>query len=498
MKKFSALIFGFVFLFQSLSPVFAQSLLSPTPASTNTMYTEPGSQGSTDAVDEPTDPAIRINPPGKPQIIDQTTTNFLGQDHSYTVTMRGNGEAVVNLRVILSNTFDLPLSTVNLRVPRVDPKDIIVYQVIREPYCIRYQPYIKGQTTQICAQYSEADFSQYYYGGGNKYQKASYEMKGDTIAVTLPRPIKSNGQGSFILYYRALGYAKKNAVGAYDFSFETIKVEDKIRQLQVAVDTDSDLYLKGAKGNINYRQTLEMADLKMAAPSSTSFSNGQFDSYYQQIGQGSLVKTASNLQSLESYTVKGTYADAKWKLYAGQILIGLGVCILGFLILLLIVKLVLRMIHRNQSNDPSSHTGVNTTGMKLLTVVGLGFVSSFVIVLYTVSIYALLSSTQSYSYISSNFLPLLLILLAVTSLGIYALLLFAPALFIGLKKGWGMGVWVFVSTILWLLSFLVVIFIVFSLFFSNSYDDGSTPVMERPLMMQSAPAAGLDDSVDLE
>ena len=39
-----------------------------------------------------------------------TQPGFLGQDHFYTVTFRGNGEAVVALKVALTNKFFIPLT----------------------------------------------------------------------------------------------------------------------------------------------------------------------------------------------------------------------------------------------------------------------------------------------------------------------------------------------------------------------------------------------------
>ena len=47
----------------------------------------------------------------------QNPPNFFGQDHSYSVTFRGNGEAVISLKVIFSNLTDKPLQKLTFRVP---------------------------------------------------------------------------------------------------------------------------------------------------------------------------------------------------------------------------------------------------------------------------------------------------------------------------------------------------------------------------------------------
>src|SRR3989338_11181515 len=65
---------------------------------------------------------------------------FPGQEQSYSVTFRGNGEAVVTARVVFFNDSRTPLSSLRLRTPRVDPKDILAFQVFREKICSRYQP----------------------------------------------------------------------------------------------------------------------------------------------------------------------------------------------------------------------------------------------------------------------------------------------------------------------------------------------------------------------
>src|SRR3990167_7697476 len=70
-------------------------------------------------------PPYRDNPP-----------QVLGQDHAYSVTFRGNGEAVVSAKVVFTNLTDTPLSSISLRVPKVDAKDIIVFQVLRDKTCI--------------------------------------------------------------------------------------------------------------------------------------------------------------------------------------------------------------------------------------------------------------------------------------------------------------------------------------------------------------------------
>src|SRR3990172_9881751 len=110
---------------------------------------------------------------------------FLGQDHSYSVTFRGNGEAVVALKVALTNKGETPLSEVSLRVPKVSPQEFFIYQVIKEPSCTRYL------TDNACAEYQEPDYYGYWWSK-TKYQKAQSEFSGDTLKVILPQAIPAD------------------------------------------------------------------------------------------------------------------------------------------------------------------------------------------------------------------------------------------------------------------------------------------------------------------
>lgn len=390
--------------------------------------------------------------------------NILGQDHRYTVTFRGNGEAVVSVRLVFSNMTDSALSTLSFRVPKTDPQDIIAFQVLQEPQCIRFQPLTaedkqKGIYQPTCQQYQEPDFYN-YWGGSAKYQKASHELNSDTIVVTLPRPVQANRNGSILLYYRGFGYAKKNLFGAFDYSFETLKVEDKIQNLTVGVSTDSDLYLKGTKGQVNYRfddsfATMKMESAGLAAPTA----NVAFDRMYSMIGQGTITKTASNLQPLDSYTVKGSYADSWLKLYAPWVIIG----IVAFLLVVLCIVAVIRWIIKRLSvrtvkTQTQTATAVSGSTLAFLEICGVSFLSTFLIILYTfclIFIQRVFQRTFPYDAIM-----LMTVLLLILSLAIYGILFFAPAIFIGLRRGFAWGLGTVGLAIFWLIIFIVLFLVV--------------------------------------
>ena len=427
-----------------------------------------------------------------------TQPGFLGQDHFYTVTFRGNGEAVVALKVALTNKSDKATSEVTLRVPKVSPQEFFVYQVIRTPVCNRYsgaisypnlQKYIDSsgvcknyhtlnacdqaqangancswyicassclqtgsptaavcKTESTCEESSEPDYYGYYWSQ-SKYQKAQSELSGDTLKITLPQAISSNKSGSFFVYYRALGYAKKDIFGAYQFTFETLQVEDDIRNLTVGISTDSDLVLRGATGEVQYRFEDAGQSLKAVggvAPAESS----AIDSFYNQIGYGTLVKTASSLAPLESYTVSSGYADSRLKLYAKQALIGIGI----FLGLMALIVVVVKILFRKTGPKLQGSAPAPFDSKSLILGLGVSFGSALLVAGYTLlAILAVNFLARSVGY---EFQTALLIFVVVISFAVYALILFAPGIYLGVKRGVGWGMATIFLTVFWMLIFL--------------------------------------------
>lgn len=389
-------------------------------------------------------------------------SQFLGQNHSYSVVFRGNGEAVVSLRAILTNKGDAPLSQITLRVPKVEPKDLTVYQVVREGTCLRYGNRIPLPTAgplqapgQNCLEYQEPDYFQYYYGN-TKYQKAIFSYSGDTISVTLPTSIEPNKSGSYFIYFRSFGYASKNAFGAYSYNFETLKVNESIANLQIGISTDSDQFLKGAQGNVDYRFAQpELASLDKASLGTPTASSA-IDSYYTQIGQGSVIKTASNLSALESYHVKGAFADTRLKLYSKELAIGLAVFLIFLLVVYVVSKKVMRSLTKVSGKEPSSSQPAKQDQKEKSALLsgGIAFIGATIISAYTVGIITLgdlISNMVSYQY--QTFVALFLVIISVC---IYAVLLFAPGFYIGYKKGIGVGITTIIFTIFFLIAYLAI------------------------------------------
>jgi len=227
-------------------------------------------------------------------------------------------------------------------------------------------------TDNTCVEYQEPDYYGYWWSK-TKYQKAQSEFEGDTLTITLPQAISGDKTGSYLVYFRAMGYTQRNIFRAYKFTFETVQVEDDIRNLTVGVSTDSDLILRGATGEVNYR--FEDAGVALKAVGGAPAESSAIDTFYNQIGYGSLVKTASSLAPLESYSVSSSFADTRIKLYAKEILIGVGI----FLVILSLVLIVARIILKRQSARAQGTQGSSFDTKNLFLSLGVSFASASLI-----------------------------------------------------------------------------------------------------------------------
>lgn len=428
------------------------------------------------------------------QVSAQTNVaSFFGQQHTYSLQLRGNGEAIVTLRQVFKNETNKPLTNVRLRVPRVNPQELMAIQVIREPRCLDYLPMEKplprpgGTEPQIfpvppCRAWETTDF--YAYGYSNStYQKALTKLEADTVTVELPKSVPAGQTGSIILTYRAFGYTKKNLFGAWNYTFETLKTEDKIRDLTVGMNVDDEYTLKGAKGQTNYRFDEAAGAIKMMAPEMAK-ADATLDNFVNyQIGQGTLVKKTSNLQSLDSFTIKGEYADSVFKLYGREFGIG-GLVILALLIIAFyFLRSIIRgLVNNHHVNHAEGGHQKDLSSLTLL-IAGSGFVSALTMVglgAVIVIVNRYLTPTMPYEYI--GFLAMFAFVIFI---GVISLLLLTPPLLIGLRHGVVNGVATFATTIGFLFLFLILTVIFLVLTRQNYVYPMGVPMMERAALQDT-------------
>ncbi len=425
---------------------------------------------------------VKIMPP----VPNPETSLPFGQNHFYTITLRGNGDALFSLKTVFSNREEASVSAIKFTFQK-DPQNLSVYQVYREPQCISYQPmpltsesdsmiYNYPPPTQKCDQYQEPDYS--YGWGATTYHKAKFVLNGSELTVQLPKEVKPNGSGSLLLSFSMSGVTNKDMLGAYNFSVDTVKVADTIQSLQVGVIVDPDYYLKDAKGDINYQaKETSIAPMSAAVDEGRSAGNAQFDQFYNSIGQGTIVKSASNLQPNESYTVHGVYADSRWKLYGREIGVGIGIFVLVLVLAFGSLFIAVKKVFGKKDTPPDQPSNLRT--LSYMVVLGASFGASLLILLYTIGLYILsYYFVQVFQYYSYNFFYSLLILLfAVISLCIYAMFLFAPGIIVGIKKGIIAGSATLILTIFWLVFYGIVFALIFFIFFQ----DRQTPPYPYPV-----------------
>jgi len=461
-------------------------------------------------------------PPRPPD--QNTLPNLLGQDHNYSVILRGNGEAIVTGKMTFSNNSDQEMTTIDLESPIGKLTDnFVAYQQERQgscishalkektypesPACSEFKSIYECDTAAVnhavyncswyacvnkclttgtpiesvcpdseCSQYQEPDYFIDSFNTKNIYQKLKSSNRGNFITLKLNKKVRPQQSGSIIFYYTQNNIAKKNIFGAYDFNFETLKVDDKIRKLSVGISTDPDYFLKDAKGKIDYRQQETVSTI---ASNKLNFNTGitspQMDSYYSQIGYGQITKTATNLQSNESYKVKGSYSDSQWKLYAGETIRNILVFLIALIIFIFIVKIIIGKIFHGFSGittSPSKKTSTIQNTHPLILSVCLSFASSLIILISLLVFIFLTNSSIFYNYspyYTSNLLrPLMVMTITIILLCVDILALFLPTIFMWKKAGSTWGIATFVLNIMWFFFYLVATFLIVFLFSMGS------------------------------
>lgn len=100
----------------------------------------------------------------------------------------------------------------------------------------------------------------------------------------------------------------------FPYTFETIRVNERVEEVKVRIDTDSDLYMKSSLGRVNYGIGNAVA-LDVAQPADVT--DKHLDLAVHQIYSGGLVeKVGKSLSPYETFTVSGKYATSWWRMQA--------------------------------------------------------------------------------------------------------------------------------------------------------------------------------------
>lgn len=413
-----------------------------------------------------------------PPIAPDTSNSLLfGQKHSYSVVFRGNGEAITYAKIVIPNREEQALSEFSFEIPKVSPSEMIMYQMKLPKECVRYN---YTDPNNPCVEYRDPDYGQdyYYYGSGQtaEYTKIKYTQSGNTYNLTLPNSVEPSKSTAIIISYAAKGYVD-NSFGLYKFNFETIKVNSRIQSVRVAVDVDSDLLLKGKQSSVNYNEAGSAPMAKLG--DSSAISSRELDRVVSNIGiSGALIKESKSLAPNESFNVRGEYAKNWFRLYLNEIIIAVLIIIVIIVLIYLISKYISSKPQYNSNetklSQDKTNNIVNKNSINLFNLtnvlVSLGSVILLIIVNIIIRLLNQYNNLQSILYD-----PTFSSLISVITTLLYALILLAPAIIIGLRKGWGNLLSILILQFIW----FVIILALYLLLFQSGLNE--VMPMPRPL-----------------
>jgi hypothetical protein len=166
--------------------------------------------------------------------------------------------------------------------------------------------------------------------------EAKAQMAADSVreTVTFPLPLAAGESARLTLVYKATGDVSQGAMGVSNFTFESPLVALDLASIRVRVDVATGLYLKGGSSDTNYQEDASLAE-GLAVATIHSFSN----KYSRGLDYGfsdstAFVKSTTNLDPNESFSVSGTFATSWFALSWLQFVI-------AFLVLLILIILII-------------------------------------------------------------------------------------------------------------------------------------------------------------
>jgi len=390
--------------------------------------------------------------PGAQAIISQ------GYSHSndyYSVAYDGEGDAVVRARLVIDNSGKKDISAFAFEFPS---RSIVFYDVFSEtksgktclryktePYCTEYDNYYN------CLNYEEREECDYWSTGPNyvRVENLTETKTSDAtvLAMQLPNPIQVGDSGAITIVYKLAKNAEKSA-GLYKFEFKTIidpsaKLVDNVR---VAINVDSGLYLKGTGSNVNYQKEFFGISEAKGLSDKLEASPAYYEEFSRKISySGQYVKTASNLDPWESFSVEGKYANSYLRAHLGSLVV---FSMLGLLVIAGIIFGVKSLV-KNMNKQKGSIVGL---------MIGVSATQAIVLSLLWVLASFVLSQIKNLFYypMETTFVFAVGTVFAL----LYLLIFFGPAIVLGVKRGVVAGVVTPILTIMWLLviMFIVLIF----------------------------------------
>ena len=403
-------------------------------------------------------------------------------DQYYSVTLDEEGEAIVSLRMNIKNMDSTDMSNINIEIPGNSVSLLGAMQETtgsEEQVC---QSWVQGCTEygsgQACVQYDYNGNCVTYekpclkYGNVcesyrtiRNYQtiykkidvKPIQQSNSVLLPVTFLSAVRPQGQTNIVLLYKVTGYVDKG-MGSYDFEFETAKVPLMTQNVRVAVNVQGGLYLKGTRSNVNYQPNFKGISQAMEADTMTQEYSRAVTQYASSITYASgLVKTATYLDPHESFSVRGKYADSWAKINMGRIFFGL----------ILLIGIVLFLVYgfRKVSNYAKEKLPQKKAGNEHNFIVPFlsGLFTAIAMSVLWIVILVLSNLANDVSGMDDLFILLIILIGVLLTL---AMLIGVPV-YTGMRFGGTQAIFTIISILGWIFVFAIIIFFIYSLFFSN-------------------------------
>lgn len=234
----------------------------------------------------------------------------------------------------------------------------------------------------------------------------------------------------------------------------------------MGISADSGFRLKGVDSRVDYRfnSVGESGLSALNTAGASGLKSPAVDSYYQSIGRGSIVKSASSLAALESFEVTGAYAKTIPMLYTKEIILTLVVIAIFVLVVVVLARRIFRR-GKLQAKDEGMEDALRGYHPSSAFVIILASLASAVsLVLYTGLNYLFISYVlpiifggYSYNFGIATIHALMWVLIVIVDFVIYVLLLIGPSILIGIKRRPLEGVITFIATLIWLVLIIILL-----------------------------------------
>lgn len=411
---------------------------------------------------------------------------LIGQEHSYDVYVRGNGEALVAARIVVNNTQEQSMETVVMEAPDgVHLSELHAAQELRPPECIEERS--RYRDDEECQEFRPPDYSNAYsYRRNSKFQRISIDEANGAITVELEEAIEPDNNGAFLLSFVTRDFVDTSSfANAFHFNVKSLKADQRITEANMAVYADTDYRIRGAESDVDYASVTEGSTGLLSASPDRAVESSTLQDFSRRVGkQGQVTKTAQALAPGDVMEVDGFAARSWWRLNLVKLLI------IGLIAAGVVAGLVYWWRRSGTSGRPDDEHDNNHTPAKrkkespktqttraktahnhsrlYIISILLGLVSALAVMGVTV---LLLNMEDLFSRSSE----LLSILQALAILATYLFVFLAPPIFAGIRYGLRWGLLTVGIGLVWIVLLVVII----SVLFTDS--GGSTPPPSRPL-----------------